>query len=92
MSRVNQRLNPAQTGCKPQSSSPISATVWMGRMRPSRIVNIYQTDLAGMSCPGRPSGAFLFLGPTGSGKTRTVEAVAESLLGDPPRRDQDRLR
>jgi ATP-dependent Clp protease ATP-binding subunit ClpA len=36
-----------------------------------------------MNAPGRPVGNFLFLGPTGSGKTRTVEALAESLLGDP---------
>ena len=34
-----------------------------------------------MSGPGRPVANFLFLGPTGSGKTRMVEAVAESLLG-----------
>lgn len=47
-----------------------------------QIINIYQTNLAGMSSPGRPIGNFLFLGPTGSGKTRMVEAVAESLLGD----------
>jgi ATP-dependent Clp protease ATP-binding subunit ClpA len=47
-----------------------------------QIVNIYQTFLAGMSSPGRPIGNFLFLGPTGSGKTRMVEATAESLLGD----------
>jgi len=47
-----------------------------------QIINIYQTHLAGMSSPGRPIGNFLFLGPTGSGKTRMVEAVAESLLGD----------
>lgn len=46
------------------------------------IVDVYQTWLAGMSNPGRPVGNFLFLGPTGSGKTRTVEAVAESLVGD----------
>jgi ATP-dependent Clp protease ATP-binding subunit ClpA len=46
------------------------------------IVNIYQTFLAGMASPGRPVGTFLFLGPTGSGKTRTVEALAESLTGD----------
>ena len=46
------------------------------------IVDVYQTWLAGMSNPGRPVGNFLFLGPTGSGKTRTVEAVAESLIGD----------
>ncbi|HWD00425.1 MAG TPA: AAA family ATPase [Candidatus Sulfopaludibacter sp.] len=47
-----------------------------------QIINIYQTNLAGMSSPGRPIGNFLFLGPTGSGKTRMVEATAESLLGD----------
>ena len=48
-----------------------------------QIVDVYQTFLAGMSSPGRPVGSFLFLGPTGSGKTRTVEALAESLLDDP---------
>lgn len=36
-----------------------------------------------MATPGRPVGSLLFLGPTGSGKTRTVEALAESLVGDP---------
>lgn len=48
-----------------------------------QIVSVYQTYLTGMASPGRPVGSFLFLGPTGSGKTRTVEALAESLLGDP---------
>jgi len=47
-----------------------------------QIVNIYQTFLAGMTSPGRPIGNFLFLGPTGSGKTRLVEAAAETLAGD----------
>jgi ATP-dependent Clp protease ATP-binding subunit ClpB len=47
-----------------------------------QIVRIYQTYLAGMSTPGRPVGSLLFLGPTGTGKTRTVEAMAESLVGD----------
>ena len=47
-----------------------------------QIVNIYQMYLAGMNSPGRPIGNFLFLGPTGSGKTRLVEATAESLVGD----------
>jgi ATP-dependent Clp protease ATP-binding subunit ClpB len=46
------------------------------------IVDVYQTFAAGMSSPGRPAGSLLFLGPTGSGKTRTVEAVAEALVGD----------
>ncbi len=47
-----------------------------------QIINVYQTYLAGMNSPGRPVGNFLFLGPTGTGKTRVVEATAESLLGD----------
>jgi ATP-dependent Clp protease ATP-binding subunit ClpA len=44
------------------------------------IVRAYQTHAAGLSPVGRPIGNFLFLGPTGSGKTRIVEATAESLL------------
>ena len=44
------------------------------------IVRSYQTHLAGLSPAGRPIGNFLFLGPTGSGKTRIVEATAECLL------------
>jgi ATP-dependent Clp protease ATP-binding subunit ClpA len=47
------------------------------------IVSIYQMHLTGMSAPGRPIGNFLFLGPTGSGKTRIVEATAETLLTNP---------
>ena len=39
--------------------------------------------LAGLNAPGRPVGNLLFLGPTGSGKTRVVEATAEVLFGDP---------
>jgi ATP-dependent Clp protease ATP-binding subunit ClpB len=46
-----------------------------------QIVNIFQMYLTGMSPPGRPAGVLLFLGPTGSGKTRIVEATAELLLG-----------
>jgi len=47
-----------------------------------QIVKAYQTHLAGMSPAGRPVGNFLFLGPTGSGKTRVVEATAAALLKD----------
>src|SRR5271165_1521895 len=45
-----------------------------------QIVRAYQTHVAGLSPVGRPIGNFLFLGPTGSGKTRIVEATAETLL------------
>lgn len=48
-----------------------------------KVAEIYQMYLAGLNAPGRPVGNLLFLGPTGSGKTRVVEAVAESLFGDP---------
>lgn len=48
-----------------------------------RVVNMYQIYLAGMAMPGRPIGNLLFLGPTGSGKTRVVEASAEILFGSP---------
>ena len=36
---------------------------------------------AGLAVEGRPVGVFLLLGPTGTGKTRTVEALAEALHG-----------
>src|SRR3954454_4877072 len=48
-----------------------------------KVAEIYQMFLAGLNPPGRPVGNLLFLGPTGSGKTRVVEAMAESLFGDP---------
>jgi ATP-dependent Clp protease ATP-binding subunit ClpA len=44
---------------------------------------MYQIYLAGMATPGRPIANLLFLGPTGSGKTRIVEASAEILFGSP---------
>src|SRR5215813_7566267 len=44
---------------------------------------IYQTFLAGLNAVTRPIGTMLFLGPTGCGKTRVVEAAAEILFGDP---------
>ena len=48
----------------------------------SKIVEAYQGFRTGMSPAGRPVGNFLFLGPTGSGKTRVVEATGEALLND----------
>lgn len=47
-----------------------------------KVVNAYQIYLANMTTSGRPIGNFLFLGPTGSGKTRVVEASAEILFGN----------
>jgi ATP-dependent Clp protease ATP-binding subunit ClpB len=46
------------------------------------LVDLYQVFCAGLNSPGRPVGNLLFMGPTGSGKTRIVEAAAEILFGD----------
>jgi ATP-dependent Clp protease ATP-binding subunit ClpB len=46
------------------------------------VVAVYQVFCAGLNAPGRPIGNLLFLGPTGSGKTRIVEAAAEILFGE----------
>jgi ATP-dependent Clp protease ATP-binding subunit ClpB len=46
------------------------------------LVDLYQMFCAGLQSPSRPIGNLLFLGPTGSGKTRLVEAAAEILFGD----------
>jgi len=46
------------------------------------LVDLYQVFCAGLNSPGKPVGNLLFLGPTGSGKTRIVEAAAEILFQD----------
>ncbi|HMT07130.1 MAG TPA: AAA family ATPase [Pyrinomonadaceae bacterium] len=48
-----------------------------------RMSGLFQIYLAGMNNPTRPIGTMLFLGPTGSGKTRVVEAASQVLLNDP---------
>jgi ATP-dependent Clp protease ATP-binding subunit ClpB len=61
----------------------LSARV-VGQERALRALSqIYQVYQAGLNTPGRPIGTLLFLGPTGTGKTRSVEAAAEVLFGSP---------
>lgn len=48
-----------------------------------QLARAYQVHLAGISAPGRPIVNLLLLGPTGSGKTRLVEAAAEVLFKTP---------
>src|SRR3974377_2292223 len=48
-----------------------------------QLARAYEVYLTGLSAPGRPLANLLLLGPTGSGKTRLVEAAAEALFGDP---------
>jgi ATP-dependent Clp protease ATP-binding subunit ClpB len=83
MVRLNRKLDPTRTGQDAEKLHNDLLKRIVGQDEAvDHIVNIYQMYLAGMNSPGRPIGNFLFLGPTGSGKTRLVEAAAESLVGD----------
>src|SRR3989441_7846370 len=78
-----QLLDPTRSGREAEQLEASLRSKIIGQDQAIRqIVSVYQTFLAGMCSPGRPIGNFLFLGPTGSGKTRLVEATAESLVGD----------
>lgn len=83
MLRVNKPLDPTLTGREAEHLEASLHQKIVGQDEAiEQIVNIYQTYQAGMTHPGRPIGNFLFLGPTGSGKTRLVEATSETLVGD----------
>src|SRR6516165_4982089 len=54
----------------------------VGQPNATRVIVPYiQMFQAGLAPEGRPVGVFLLLGPTGTGKTKTVEALAEVLHG-----------
>ncbi|MGH9412846.1 MAG: AAA family ATPase [Terriglobales bacterium] len=75
----------------PQRRSPqadallamLQAQVIGQRQALERVVDTYQTLLAGLNSRQRPLANFLFLGPTGSGKTHVVETLAQALFHDP---------
>ena len=83
MSRI-ELLNPDQKGHEAEALETRLRQLVIGQDDAiGKIVGAYQAFRTGLSCDGRPVGNFLFLGPTGSGKTRVVEATAEALLKDP---------
>jgi ATP-dependent Clp protease ATP-binding subunit ClpA len=84
MSRLRKVLDPTRTGKDAELLEKTLLKLVVGQDEAiEQIVNIYQMNITGLSAPGRPVGNFLFLGPTGSGKTRTVEATAEALVHNP---------
>jgi ATP-dependent Clp protease ATP-binding subunit ClpA len=84
MVQLNVALDPTKTGREAEALDHNLRRFIVGQDEAiQQIVNIYQMHLTGMSAPGRPIGNFLFLGPTGSGKTRIVEATAEALVKNP---------
>ena len=77
-------LDPTMTGRQAKGLEQHLRHVIVGQEEAIQdIVTAYQAYVAGLSSAGRPIANFLFLGPTGSGKTRIVEATAEHLLKDP---------
>jgi ATP-dependent Clp protease ATP-binding subunit ClpB len=84
MARLNVPLDPTKTGREAEALETGLCRMIVGQDEAiQQIVNIYQMYLTGMTPPSRPIGNFLFLGPTGSGKTRIVEATAEALVKNP---------
>src|SRR5215472_14465865 len=81
---TQQALDPTLRGVESQEFQAALRSKVVGQEEGVRaLVDLYQVFCAGMSSTGRPVGNLLFLGPTGSGKTRIVEAAAEILFGDP---------
>ena len=77
-------LDPDQKSPRAQEfEEKLSARIVGQERAVRRMSGLYQIFLAGMNPPNRPVGTMLFLGPTGSGKTRVIEAAAEVLFGDP---------
>src|SRR3989442_12438457 len=84
MGAVSQRLDPERQSSESQRFEKELRRRIVGQEEGMRaLVDLYQVFCAGMCPGGRPVGNLLFLGPTGSGKTRIVEAAAEILFGDP---------
>ena len=52
------------------------------RVALSAVANAVRRSRAGLGDPNRPTGSFIFLGPTGVGKTETARALAEFLFDD----------
>ncbi len=78
------QLDPSNPGRQTESFETLLRQRVIGQSDAVRsVVDIYHMHQAGMNPPGRPIGNFLFLGPTGTGKTRIVEAVAEVLYDNP---------
>jgi len=84
MRAQKQRLDPNQRSLESREFEAALRSKIVGQEEGVRaLVDLYQVFCAGMCPQGRPVGNLLFLGPTGSGKTRIVEAAAEILFGDP---------
>jgi ATP-dependent Clp protease ATP-binding subunit ClpA len=79
--RTRRRVETAREQRPDDLGSLLSAKIVGQQSAVGKIVPYVQMFQAGLAPDGRPVGVFLLLGPTGTGKTRTVEALAEVLHG-----------
>ena len=85
---TDRQKNPANSRARKQISEPaedltsILSSKVVGQPNVINVIVPYiEMFQAGLAPENRPVGVFLLLGPTGTGKTRTVEALAEALHG-----------
>ena len=83
MASFHMQLDPTRRGREAESLAAHLRKCIVGQEEAvEQIVNIYQKHRTAISALDRPIGNLLFLAPTGSGKTRIVEATAEALVGN----------
>ncbi len=84
MQPYTQELDPSQRSPETQNFEAALKGRIVGQADAlAAVVDAYQVFRAGLNSMGRPVANLLFLGPTGSGKTRIVEVAAQTLFGDP---------
>lgn len=84
MKKTSNFLDPSRQGIEARNFNSRLANMVIGQDAAiDEVVQIYQMYQTGLAVAGRPICNLLFLGPTGTGKTRVVEAVAEVTYGNP---------
>src|ERR1700751_3463737 len=85
---TDRQKNPATSKVRKQLSEPaedLTAVLSSKVVGQPNVINVIVPYIemfqAGLAPENRPVGVFLLLGPTGTGKTRTVEALAEAIHG-----------
>ena len=76
------RLNAAESGNLLQLEHALHERIVGQNAAVKAVAQAVRRARAGLKDPHRPVGSFLFLGPTGVGKTELAKALAENLFGD----------
>ncbi len=77
-----ERLSGAERARLQELESTLHRRIVGQREAVSAVARAVRRGRVGLADPGRPAGSFIFLGPTGVGKTALCKALAEALFGD----------